>query len=63
MADARHGAEAKNHFLVDVEHGNQKQQRPQERRAVVLPGLSVGSEGACVIVAHHNNEPGTKDRE
>ena len=63
MADAGHRAEAQHHLLVDVEHGNQQQQRPQQRRAVVLPGLGVGAEGAGVIVADHDDEAGTEDRE
>ena len=63
MADAGHRAEAKDHLLIDVEHGNQKQQRPQQRRAVVLPGLSVGAEGAGVIVADHDDQTGAEDRE
>ena len=40
MADAGHRAEAQHHFLVDVEHRDEQQQRPQQGGAVVLAGLA-----------------------
>ena len=63
MADAGHRAEAQHHLLIDVEDGNQQQQRPQQRRAVVLAGLGIGAERAGVIVADHDDQAGAEDRE
>ena len=57
MADTGDRAEPQHHFLIDVEHRDQQHQRPQQGSAVVLTGLRVGAKGACVIVAHHHNEP------
>ena len=56
MADAGHRAKAKDHLLIDVKDRNQQQQRPQERRAVVLPRLSIRAKGAGVIVPDHDDE-------
>ena len=61
VAHAGHGAEAKHHVLADVEHRDQEAQRPHEMRAEVLTGLSVGREGAGVVVADHDDQPGPDD--
>ena len=61
MAHAGHGAEAKHHVLADVEHRDQEAQCPHEMRAEVLTGLSVGREGAGVVVADHDDQPGPDD--
>ncbi len=61
MADARDGAESQHHLLVDVKYGDQQQQRPQQRRAVVLAGLGIGPESAGVIVADHDDETRTEN--
>ena len=63
VADARDGAEPQNHLLVHVEHGDQQHQGPQKRGAVVLPRLRVGAEGTRVVVAHHDDQAGSEDRE
>ena len=63
MADAGHGAEPQHHFLIDVEHGNQQQQRPEQRGAVVLASLGIGPECAGVIVADHDDETWTENGE
>ena len=63
MADAGDRAEAQHHLLVDVEHGDQQRQRPQQRRAVGLAGLAVGREGARVVVAGHDDQAGAEDGE
>jgi hypothetical protein len=56
MADPRDRAETQDHLLVHIKNGNQEKQRPQERGAIILPGLGIGAEGAGVIVADHDDE-------
>ena len=63
MADARDRAEPQHHLLIDVEDGDQQQQRPQQRGAVILTGLGIGAESAGVIVADHDDEARTEDGE
>ena len=63
MPDARDRAEAQHHLLVYEQDRDQQRQRPQQRRAVVLAGLGVGAEGAGIVVADHDDEPGTEDRQ
>ena len=55
-------AEPQHHLLVHVEHGHQQQQRPQQGGAVVLAGLRVGAEGAGIVVADHDDQPGADNR-
>src|SRR5208283_1981467 len=61
MANAGHSAESQHHFLIDVEHRSQQQQRPEQRCAVVLTSLGVGPEGAGVIVTDHHDETWTEN--
>nr|CUV13469.1 conserved protein of unknown function [Ralstonia solanacearum] len=63
MADPRDGAQPQHHLLVHIQHRDQQQQRPQQRGAVVLPGLGVRAEGAGVVVAHHHDEAWAQDGE
>jgi len=63
VTDPGDRAEAEHHLLVHVQHGDQQQQRPQQLRAVDLAGLPVGGERAGVVVADHDDQPGTNDRE
>ncbi len=63
MADAGHGTKTQHHLLVDVKDRDQQRERPQKRRAVILTGLRVGAKGAGVIVADHDDEPGSENRE
>jgi hypothetical protein len=63
VADAGDRAEAQHHLLVDVEHRDEQQQRPQQLGAVVLAGLAVGGEGARVVVADHHDQAGADDGE
>jgi hypothetical protein len=63
VPDAGDRAEAEHHLLVDVQHGDQQQQRPQQAGAVVLPGLPVGGERAGVVIADHDDQPGSDDRQ
>ena len=63
VADASDGAEPQHHLLIDGEHRNQQQQRPEQRCAVVLTSLGVGPEGAGVIVADHDDETWTENGE
>ena len=60
---AGHRAEPQHHLLVDVEHRHQQQQRPQQCRAVVLPGLRVGGESAGIVVAGHYDQTRAENRE
>src|SRR6202022_3186600 len=46
MADTGNRAEAQYHFLIDVKNRDQQHQRPEERRAVVLTSLGIGTESA-----------------
>ena len=61
MPDAGHRAQPEHHFLVHVQHRNKQQERPQQLRAVVLAGLAVGREGACVVVSDHHDQAGADD--
>ncbi len=61
MTDAGHRAETQHHFLVHIKNRNEKDQRPKERRAVVLAGLRIGTKSAGVIVADHHDEAGSED--
>ena len=63
VADPGHRTKAQHHLLIDVKHRHQERQRPQQRGAVVLPGLRVGTETAGVVVADHDDEAGPEDRE
>jgi hypothetical protein len=62
VADAGHGAKPNHHLLIDVQNGNQKEQGPEQRRAVVLTSLGVGAERAGIVVAHHDDQSGADDR-
>jgi hypothetical protein len=61
MADASDRPKAENHFLIDVENRDQQHQGPEQRGAVVLTGL--GAECTGVIVADHDNEAWSQNRE
>ena len=63
MSDPGNRAEPQHHLLVDVEHRDQQRQRPQKGRAVVLAGLRIGTEGARIIVADHDDQPRSEDRQ
>jgi hypothetical protein len=63
VADAGDRAEAQHHLLVDVQHGDQQEQRPQQPGAVVLAGLAVGGERAGVVVTDHDDQAGADDGE
>ena len=61
VPDAGDRAEPDHHLLVDDQHRDQQQQRPQQAVAVVLPGLRVGGHAAGVVVADHHDQPGPDD--
>jgi len=63
VAHAGDGAQAQHHLLVDVQHRDQQQQGPQQRSAVVLPGLRIGAEGTGVVVADHHDQARTQNRQ
>ena len=63
MPDAGHRAKPQHHLLIHVEHRDQKGERPQQRRAVILARLRVGPECARVIVADHDDQAGAEDCE
>ena len=63
VTDPGHSAKAQNHLLIDIEDRDERQQRPEQRDAVVLAGLGIGSERAGVIVADHDDEARTEDCE
>ena len=63
MTDPGNCAQPQHHLLVDVEHGDQQRERPQEGRAVFLAGLRVGAEGAGVVVADHDDKTRPEDRQ
>src|SRR2546427_10410535 len=49
------------HLLIDNEHGDQQQQRPQQAGAVVLASLGIGRDAAGVVVADHDDQAGPHD--
>jgi hypothetical protein len=59
VPDASHCTQSHNHLLVHVKHRDQQHQRPQQGRAVILPGLGVGPEGTGIVVAHHDDQTGS----
>ena len=61
VAHTGDGPEADDHLLVDDEDGDEQRQGPQQGEPVVLAGLGVGGHPAGVVVAHHDDEPGTDD--
>ena len=61
VPDAGDRAEPDHHLLVDDQHRDQQQQRPQQAVPVVLPGLRVGGHAAGVVVADHHDQPGAHD--
>jgi hypothetical protein len=63
MPDPGDRAEPEHHFVVCIEHRNEPHQGPEQRGAVVLPRLRIGPERARLIVADHDDEAATKDRE
>ncbi|CAJ0733863.1 hypothetical protein R38712_05343 [Ralstonia pickettii] len=63
MAHTGDGAQAQHHLLVHVKHRDEQQQRPEQRGAVVLPGLRVGAEGTGIVVADHDDQAGAEDGE
>jgi len=56
VTDTGHHAEAQHHLLIDIQHRDQQQQCPQQGCPIVLPGLCIGAECTCIIVADHDNE-------
>ena len=46
-----------------IKTGTRSGKRPQQRVAEVLTGLGVGRHAAGVVVADHDDEPGTNDGE
>ena len=62
VAHARHRTEADDHLLVHDEDRDEEDQRPKQTRPVVLARLGVGGDPACVVVAHHDDDPRTDDR-
>jgi hypothetical protein len=63
MADTGHGTQADDHLLIYIEHRQHEQQRPEQRIAVILPGLAIGAERACIVVAGHDDEAGPDNGE
>ena len=63
MAHAGHDTQAEHHFLVHVEDRHQQKQHPKQAGAIVLAGLGIGSERAGVVVANHDNETWSEDRQ
>ena len=63
MADPGHRTEAQDHLLVHVQDRDQQQQGPQQRRAVVLARLRIGTEGAGVVIADHDDQARAQNRE
>ena len=63
MSDAGHRTESHHHFLVDDQHGDKEDERPQEAGAVVLAGLRVGGHPTGVVVADHDDQAGAHDRQ
>jgi len=61
VSDAADGAESQDHLLVDEEHGDEEQQRPQKRGSVVLSRLRVRTERTGVVVADHDDEAGPEN--
>ena len=63
MADAGDCAQAQHHFLIHIQDRDQQGQRPQQRGAVILPGLRVGAESAGIVVANHHDQARAEDGE
>src|SRR4030081_1578050 len=61
MADAGDQAEPYHHLLVYDQHGYQEKQVPEQRSAIVLARLGVGSDATGVVVADHDDQPGSHD--
>ena len=56
VTDAGDRSEPDDHLLVDDQHRDEQDERPQQRRAVVLPGLGVRRHAAGVVVADHHDQ-------
>ena len=54
-------AEPDDHLLVDDQHRDEQQQRPQQAVPVVLARLRVGGHAAGVVVADHHDDAGADD--
>ena len=61
VPDSGHRAESHDHLLVDDEHRDEQQQRPEQRGAVVLSCRRVCRDAARVVVADHHDEAGSHD--
>ena len=61
VADAGDRAEPQDHLLIDIEHGDEQRERPQQGEAVGLAGLPVGGERARVVVAGHHDQAGPEN--
>ena len=57
MAHASNRAQSYHHLLVDDEHRDEQREDPQQRRAVVLPGLGIRRDPARVVVPDHDDDP------
>ena len=51
------------HFLIDDQDRDQQWEGPQERETEVLTSLGVGRNATGVVVANHDDQPGTHDGE
>jgi len=63
VTDAGHGTETYHHLLVHDQDRYQQGQRPEQRVAEVLTGLGVRRDAAGVVVAHHDDESWSNDRQ
>jgi hypothetical protein len=62
MAEARDRAQPQHHLLVHIKDRDQEHQCPQQRGAVVLARLGVGTERAGVVVTDHDDQTRPEDR-
>src|SRR5579872_624773 len=63
MTNSGYGSQTHHHLLIDNQYRDQDKQRPEQASAIVLTGLSIGSNAPGVVISDHRHKTGSHDDE